>query len=36
MKQLSKLEDHFNILEGLLEREQTKKKSHEKKLLLWS
>lgn len=32
MKQLSKLKDHFNILEGLLEKKQTKKHHMKKRI----
>ncbi len=32
MKQLSKLENHFNILERLLEKEQTKKHHMKKRI----
>jgi hypothetical protein len=32
MKQLSKLEDHFNILERLIEKEQTKKHHMKKRI----
>jgi len=32
MKQLNKLENHFNILEGLLEKEQTKKHHMKKRI----